>query len=107
VLRDKRSVSKESLGARKLTSNGGPFAVCQHGESKFALFQDQYLLIQWQRAHLSTLISPQTLASRSVSPISMKYLHRWTCTTAARYQTIYSVERSVRELANNAEMYLC
>lgn len=40
--------------------------------------------------HLSTLISPQTAYSRSVAPISMKCLQICTCTTAAKYQHIYS-----------------
>ena len=39
-------------------------------------------------AKRSALISPQTVLSRDVSPISMKYLHSCTCTTAARYQQI-------------------
>jgi len=35
------------------------------------------------------LISPQMVVSLETSPISMKYLHNWICTTAAKYQQIW------------------
>jgi hypothetical protein len=35
------------------------------------------------------LISPQMVVSLETSPISMKYLHSWICTTAAKYQQIW------------------
>lgn len=36
----------------------------------------------------SALISPHTVDSLATSPISIKYLHSWICTAAARYQQI-------------------
>jgi len=39
-------------------------------------------------AYLRMLISPQMVVSLEISPISMKYLHNWICTTAAKYQQI-------------------
>jgi len=40
-------------------------------------------------AYLRILISPQMVVSLEISPISMKYLHSWICTTAAKYQQIW------------------
>ena len=46
--------------------------------------------------YLKMLISPQIVVSLETSPISMKYLHNWTCTTAAKYQQIWNrVERAI------------
>ena len=47
-------------------------------------------MFSWEiDAYLKTLISPQMVVSLDTSPISIKYLQSWTCTTAAKYQQIW------------------
>ena len=56
-------------------------------------------------AKRSALISPQTVLSRDVSPISMKYLHNCVCTTAARYQHICETTISKEHGLNDDATY--
>ena len=55
-------------------------------------------------AYLRMLISPQMVVSLETSPISMKYLHNCTCTTAARYQQI--LERISGAAKGRKDQYL-
>ncbi len=76
------------------TAYGRPASIIEHREAVRAVIcQYSRYNTGCQAAYRRALISPQTVCSLEVSPISMKYLHNCVWTTAARYQQIWDVKR--------------
>lgn len=90
---------------RELTANRRPTAVCEHRKPDRTSRQRQKCSKRHIETDRSALISPQTVCSLAVSPISMKYLHNCVCTTAARYQHICETTISKEHGLNDDATY--